>query len=464
MDVNKAIKIFKVQKPSENKNSLDNYYYHCPKCSYRTSLTFNYRRHLTSSHPEELKDFNASAYDNPKSFKLYTHEDPTDYSLQKDNNTIQENYIKKQTNFEFKNIQINSWTNSLRELFIPNNHLNKFDIDLNQFYMHTNKLINSGSFSSSFLGEDKYNGIKVVILKTYYDYEEDIIKEKYILNKIKGLGNFPPLYDIMYDDDNIYLIEGHMGFDIESLFEICGKKFDIYTVMKIGIDIVNNLKILHESGYVHRDLKPDNLSFGPLCPENYKYKNTAGILDFGAAKFLYKKTGEINYNSNIVKRCGNRCFSSTNSLLDKDTLPYDDIESLFYILIYFFQGTLPWKVKKNGHKRLTINDIIDIRKNNDPHELCKGFPFEFIKLYEKIIQRKIDDKPNYEEIIECFNKILNEYIKNSNEDDIKLKWIRVFEEAKGKKRSKRINEKSNQTFCLFDRYGLILNKYLEIVG
>ena len=86
--------------------------------------------------------------------------------------------------------------------------------------MHTNKLINSGSFSSSFLGEDKFNGIKVVILKTDYEYEDDIIKEKYILNKIRGMGNFPPLYDIMYDEDNIYLIEGHMRFDINSLFEI----------------------------------------------------------------------------------------------------------------------------------------------------------------------------------------------------------------------------------------------------
>ena len=70
MDKNKVSKIFTVQKPNENKNGSDYFYYHCPKCPYRTSLTFNYRRHLTAVHPEELKDFNATAYDNTKSFNI----------------------------------------------------------------------------------------------------------------------------------------------------------------------------------------------------------------------------------------------------------------------------------------------------------------------------------------------------------------------------------------------------------
>ena len=253
-----------------------------------------------------------------------------------------------------------------------------------------------------------------------------------------------------------------MEFDIHSLFEICDNKFDIYTIMKIGIDITNNLKILHEYGYVHRDLKPDNLSFGPLCPENFKYKNTAGILDFGAAKLLYKKNGQLNFNNKGVKRCGNRCFSSTNSLLDNDTLPYDDVESLFYILIYFFQGTLPWKFKKKGYKKTTINDIINIRNTIDPYILCKGLPLEFIQLFERVIKRKPDEQPDYKSIIECFNKILNDSNKTLYKDDRKLKWLNLIEEAVQKKKSKKIDDKAKKIFNLFDRYGIIINKYLEI--
>jgi len=461
MDVKAPPKIFIVQKSNEIINNTAKFYYNCPKCPFHTSLTFNYKRHLNAMHPNELKDFYETAYDYKKSSKSFIQDDTSDSFPEKTNNYIQGNNLNQRINIKNENIPFNSWNDSLRDVFIPNNHLNKFDIDLRQFSMHTNKLINSGSFSSSFLGEDKYNGIKVVILKTDYEYEEDIIREKYILNKIRGLGNFPPLYDIMYDDDNIYLIEGHMGFDIKSLFEICDNKFDIFTVMKIGIDITNNLKILHENGYIHRDLKPDNLSFGPLCPENSKYKNTAGILDLGAAKFLYRKSGEINYN-NRVERCGNRYFSSTNSLLDKDTLPYDDIESLFYILIYFFQGALPWKSKKNGNNKLSINEIINLRNTSDPYEICRGFPLEFIKLYERVIKRKNDEKPDYKSIIECFNKIKTDYAKSLHKDEIKLKWINVMEEAVRKKKARKIDSKTKQIFGLFDRYGIIINKYLDI--
>ena len=80
-----------------------------------------------------------------------------------------------------------------------------------------------------------------------------------------------------------------MGFSLKQFYDLCFKKFCLLTVMNIGINIIKNLEILHGSEFVHRDLKPDNLAFGPLCPENYDYRNDIGILDFGNAKILQKK-------------------------------------------------------------------------------------------------------------------------------------------------------------------------------
>ena len=79
-----------------------------------------------------------------------------------------------------------------------------------------------------------------------------------------------------------------MGFDLNNLFKLCGKKLDLLSVINVGIDLLMNLQILHNNGYVHRDLKPDNLAFGPLCLENLKYKNRIYLLDFGNSKILYK--------------------------------------------------------------------------------------------------------------------------------------------------------------------------------
>ena len=80
--------------------------------------------------------------------------------------------------------------------------------------------------------------------------------------------------------------------------------------------------------------------------QNINYNSGIGILDFGNSKLFRKKNGDINYKNGFVKCCGNKAFSSTNALLDKDTMPFDDIKSMFYILIYFINGELPLKKKK----------------------------------------------------------------------------------------------------------------------
>ena len=55
------------------------------------------------------------------------------------------------------------------------------------------------------------------------------------------------------------------------------------------------------------------------------------------------KSGKLNYTSKFYKYKGNKNFSTTNALLDYDTRPFDDIETIFYLLIYFLNGELPWK-------------------------------------------------------------------------------------------------------------------------
>ena len=109
------------------------------------------------------------------------------------------------------------------------------------------------------------------------------------MHKIQGAPNFPPLYGDYYDEEFAYFIEGHMGFDLKKLFRISDKKLDLFSVMNIGIDLIQNIEILHSNGFLHRNLKPDNISFGQLCIENSRYKNKVGILDFGNSKFLRKK-------------------------------------------------------------------------------------------------------------------------------------------------------------------------------
>ena len=52
---------------------------------------------------------------------------------------------------------------------------------------------------------------------------------------------------------------------------------------------------------------------------------------------------------------GTLMFASTSALSGLEQYPRDDIESLFYIMIYLKDGTLPWlkykkKIKENIYK------------------------------------------------------------------------------------------------------------------
>ena len=58
-------------------------------------------------------------------------------------------------------------------------------------------------------------------------------------------------------------------------------------------------------------------------------------------------------------------FSSTASLEGYPQAHKDDIESLFIVLLYLKNGTLPWKNFENKDKKSLIKDILAFHKNLD---------------------------------------------------------------------------------------------------
>ena len=136
-----------------------------------------------------------------------------------------------------------------------------------------------------------------------------------------------------------------MGFNLNDLFNLYYRQFDLMTIINIGIDLIKTIEILHEKGFIHRDLKPDNLVFGCLCLENIKFKNNIGIIDFRNSKSLYNKKSSIIFSYNYMLR-GNKAFSSNNALMDMDTTFNDDIESIFLFTYTYSQWQLSLETSK----------------------------------------------------------------------------------------------------------------------
>lgn len=82
-------------------------------------------------------------------------------------------------------------------------------------------------------------------------------------------------------------------------------------------------------------------------------KQELTLIDFGLCnKYLTQYLNHIPFR-NTKRILGTPLYASNNALLGKGNLSYfdtnseesrrDDIESLVYILIYCYKGTLPWK-------------------------------------------------------------------------------------------------------------------------
>ncbi len=69
------------------------------------------------------------------------------------------------------------------------------------------------------------------------------------------------------------------------------KMFGYKTTVQIGIQLLERLKDLHSIGYLHLDLKPDNILLGSTNKSKPE-SSVITLIDFGIAKKYITQTGE----------------------------------------------------------------------------------------------------------------------------------------------------------------------------
>jgi hypothetical protein len=154
--------------------------------------------------------------------------------------------------------------------------------------------------------------------------------------------------------------------------------------------------------------------------------NTIFLIDFG----LSKKFIDSNTKSHIPFKkdkpiTGTIRYISINTHLTYEQSRRDDIESLMYIILYFFNGELPWDGTKTKTKEEKYEKIKEIKMNFKENEEYKNLPYEMKILFENVYSLEFNEQPNYNVLYNLANKGINNLKNEEINFDNLLDWQKI---------------------------------------
>jgi len=123
--------------------------------------------------------------------------------------------------------------------------------------------IGSGSFGEIYAGTNVHTGEEVAIkLEPLKSKHPQLLYESKIYRVLQGGYGIPAVKWFGSEGDYNVLVIDLLGPSLEDLFNYCGKKFSLKTVLMLADQMLHRLEYMHSRSYIHRDVKPDNFLIG----------------------------------------------------------------------------------------------------------------------------------------------------------------------------------------------------------
>lgn len=219
--------------------------------------------------------------------------------------------------------------------------------------------IGKGTFGEVFKAKMK-SGKDVAVKFESVTANVKLIQDEIALyKKLKGKRGFAKYIGSGTISGYDFLAIELLGPSLQSLLDDRGRPFELPTVVKIGIQLLDRLEILHALNVVHCDIKPSNITIGQNNPSELY------LIDFGLSKTIQNtavpfKTGIFRGTIKYLSIGAHEGFVSF----------LNDIESLGYMLAVLSIGELPWEKKffakniQHQDKQTVMNAIHELKKSN----------------------------------------------------------------------------------------------------
>lgn len=268
------------------------------------------------------------------------------------------------------------------------------------------KQLGAGAFGEIYSGIDVESGDAVAVKLERMDAEyPQLIYEARVYDKLASKQGVPRVFHIGQEGNYNVMVMQRLGPNLESLFNQCHRRFSLQTVLLLGDKMLHLIEQVHDGGFLHRDIKPDNFVIGSNGNNNQIY-----IIDFGLSKcYMNPETSEHIKFRDDKHLTGTARYASVNNHKGREQSRRDDLESLGYVLVYFLKGVLPWQnIKKKVRDQLKYQRMMEIKMStaHTSLDLVAGLPDAFTNYFLHVRQLKFDERPDYTYLQTQFRNML----------------------------------------------------------
>lgn len=287
------------------------------------------------------------------------------------------------------------------------------------------KKIGEGSFGVIFEGTNLLNNQQVAIKFEPRKSDAPQLRDEYRTYKILvGCPGIPNVYYFGQEGLHNILVIDLLGPSLEDLFDLCGRRFTIKTVVMVAKQMLSRVQTIHEKNLIYRDIKPDNFLIGK---PGTKAANVIHVVDFGMAKqYRDPKTKQHIPYRERKSLSGTARYMSINTHLGREQSRRDDLEALGHVFMYFLRGGLPWQGLKAATNKQKYEKIGEKKQTTPINQLCEGFPDQLNKYLTYVRNLGFEDTPDYDYLRGLFTDAL----KDTGEmEDGEYDWMKVKQDS-----------------------------------
>ncbi|XP_062845362.1 tau-tubulin kinase 1 [Trichomycterus rosablanca] len=269
------------------------------------------------------------------------------------------------------------------------------------------KKIGGGGFGEIYEALDQVTRENVALKVESAQQPKQVLKmEVAVLKKLQGKNHVCKFIGCGRNDKFNYVVMQLQGRNLADMRRSQPKgTFTMSTTLRLGKQILEAIEAIHSVGFLHRDIKPSNFAMGRL-PSTYR---KCYMLDFGLARQYTNTNGEVRPPRTVAGFRGTVRYASVNAHKNKEMGRHDDLWSLFYMLVEFAVGQLPWRKIKDKEQ------VGQVKERYDHRMLLKHMPSEFNVFLEHILSLDYYTKPDYQLLMSVFDNSMKGRFITENE-------------------------------------------------